>query len=51
MKRYRLYRDMEEENNCWCGIDEDPYGDYILYADHMMEVGKFQIAIAKQERR
>jgi hypothetical protein len=51
MKRYKLQRDMEAETDCWCEMDEDAKGDYVLYADYIAEIAKYQAAVSKQEKR
>lgn len=41
----------EGEVDCLCEMEEAPAGEYILYADHLKELGKFQSAIRGMELR
>lgn len=51
MRRFKLYKDLEAEEDCCCEMVEAAAGNYVLYADHMKEMGRFQAAINVMERR
>jgi hypothetical protein len=49
IKRYRFFRDQQQD--CFCEIDEHEKGDYVLYEDHINEIKKFEEAVTKMEER
>lgn len=49
MRRFKFYH--EFQSRCDCTMEESPDGEYISYEDHMNEMAKFQLVIAKMENR